>query len=65
MIDAETARALIRTKVAKYKNQKQAAGALGVSTRHLGRILNGHSLPGLLLLKGLGLRRVIAYEVVP
>lgn len=63
-IDADTVRALLRTQVAEYKNIKHAAGKLGVSRNHLGRILRGDSAPGLVLLKRLGLRRVIAYEIV-
>lgn len=64
MIEAGAVRALIRTKVAQHKNTKQAADALRIDPSHLRKILSGKKPPGLRLLKVLGLRRVIGYEVV-
>jgi transcriptional regulator with XRE-family HTH domain len=64
VIDAVTVRALIRTKVAQHKNTKQAADALGIDPNHLRKILRGAMPPGLKLLKLVGVRRVIGYEVI-
>lgn len=63
-IDADAVRALIRARVAQFETQKQAAWKMGISEEHLCHILRGDKPPGILLLRQVGVRRVMRYEVV-
>lgn len=56
--------ALLRTQCAKAGGQTAFANQHGVSVAYVSDVMNGRKDPGPALLKAMGVRKVVRYEVI-